>query len=231
MTTVLTAAPDLAERERDTKRTRFVLTASLIGSVVLVVFALFAPGWVSASVWAVGLSLTFLIYALATRDALLLRFIALAFLAGWIELLPDAWLVSHTDSLVYDPNEPFVSKSPVYMPLSWTAVLVQVGYFGWLLSRKVPMYAAMLLVGVLGALIIPFYEFISIVGGWWSYRNVPMILGVPYYIIMAEGLLMMSVPLLFRAVEKAPLWLIPVLALLQGIIMWAAVWVAYSLLG
>lgn len=226
-TLTVPAPPSAGERAR----TRFVLLSSGVGGLLLVVLAFWAPGWIGAATWAFGLSLVYLAYALATRDGLLLRFLLFGLVAGWVELLPDHWLVAHTGTLVYAPGEPIIDSSPLYMPFSWMVVFVQVGYLGWVLARRFSMPVAMAGVGVLGALIVPFYEYVSIAAGWWSYQNTPMIATVPYYIILAEGLLMVSLPPMFRACERLPLRYVPALALVQGLIIWGSAALAYTLVG
>ena len=75
------------------------------------------------------------------------------------------------------------------------------------------------------------YEHLAIAAGWWHYRNTPTLFNVPYYVILAEGLLMLSIPFMFRRCERARWAAIPPLGVVQGAIMWAACLVAYALVG
>ena len=34
------------------------------------------------------------------------------------------------------PDEPFCGVSPMYMPIAWAVVLIQVGYLGYLISKS-----------------------------------------------------------------------------------------------
>ncbi|QJW84429.1 hypothetical protein HK414_13645 [Ramlibacter terrae] len=64
------------------------------------------------------------------RDPVLARWLLPGFIAGWLEILTDAWLVRYTASLLYPPDEPMVLDSPLYMPFAWTLVLAQLGVLG-----------------------------------------------------------------------------------------------------
>ncbi len=214
----------------DRRRTVF-MSASMGVSILCLIFNAFVfKGWLSASIWSLGFTLLYVGYALITRDRLLVHFILFAILAGFAELPTDNWLVQHTGTLFYPGTEPMLWSSPAYMPFAWAVVLMQVGYIGWLLTRRFHMIRAMLMVMVLGALIVPFYEYLAIHAEWWSYGNTRMLGPVPVYIIIAEGLLMLSVPPFFKEGERKSLTYTPLLAVLQGGVMWLsciiAVWIA-----
>jgi len=100
-----------------------------------------------------------------------------------------------------------------------------------LLTEKYNIVKASLLLAVLGGLIIPFYEHLAIAAEWWSYKDTPTIFNVPYYVIMAEGLLMITVPKLFSLCKSVKVSLIPVLGIVQGLIMWGCCLIAYGLVG
>jgi hypothetical protein len=213
-------------------RTIFVFTVMALGILALIGCAYWWHGYVSASYWGYGFSLIFILYALIKKDKLLGRFIFFGMCAGWTELLPDHWIVAHTGTLVYPPNEPIIDSSPTYMPFSWMVVFMEIGYIGFLLSHKFSMVKTCIIVAILGSLIIPFYEYLAIDAAWWSYRDTPMIFHkVPYYIIIAEGLLMTSIPPLYRIVEKTKIQLIPLWGFLQGMIMWLCTLIAFAIIG
>jgi hypothetical protein len=213
------------------QRTVFVLSVMTIGMLLLVIDSLQDKGWISAAWWGYGLSLVFLVYGLVTRDGVLLRFFLFSVTAGFAELISDAWLVEYTCTLIYPHPEPMLLDSPAYMPFSWTVVLMEVGYIGWLLSKPWGMVKSSIFLCFLGAMLVPLYESWAIHAGWWYYQHTPQIFKVPEYVIIAEGLLMISVPFLLSKVQNAkPLYVI-LWGLAEGVVMLIACYIAYSLVG
>lgn len=215
----------------DKKRTLFVIYVMIISILVLIVDSLLKEGWVSAAVWSYGFSAVFLGYALLTRDKILLRFFLFVVTAGFAELIADKWLVDYTQTLIYPHLEPMLLSSPAYMPFSWTVVLMEVGYIGWLFSPRWGLIKASLFLCAFGAVLVPLYETWAIDAGWWYYHNTPTIFGVPQYVILAEGLLMLTVPYILSKVQKAKPLSIIGWGLVEGIVMLLACFVAYFLLG
>ncbi|MEJ7738425.1 MAG: hypothetical protein WKF97_13430 [Chitinophagaceae bacterium] len=213
------------------KRNIFILGSMAVAIIFLVINAYFFKGWISATLWGFGFTIAYVLYALITKDALLGRFLFFGMCAGWIELLPDHWLVAGTKTLIYPPDEPIIDSSPMYMPFSWLVVFIQIGYIGFLLTHKIGLFKASVIVTVLGALIIPVYEHLAIQAGWWSYQNTPTIFNVPYYVIVAEGLLMTTIPFFYKKCEKTKLIAIPLLGFIQGMIMWLTCIIAFALVG
>lgn len=216
-----------------TERNRnfFILGSMALAVLFLFFNAYFFKGWVSATLWGFGFSIAYIAYALVTKDALLGRFLLFGMCAGWVELLPDHWLVAGTQTLIYPPNEPIIDSSPLYMPFSWLTVFIQVGYIGFLLYKKMGLFKASLLVIVIGALTVPLYEHLAIQAGWWRYHNTPMLFNVPHYVIVAEGLLMATVPFFYSRCAKSSWAFIPVLGFIQGMIMWLCCIIAFALVG
>ena len=223
--------PDNADLKADTRRMWFILGSMVVAIGCLVLAALKYHGWYSAALWGFGFSAIYLLYAIIFNDKIMLHILLFTAVAGFTELLADNWLVVHTKTLLY-PFEPKLLSSPSYMPFSWIVVLTQVGYIGYLINKKHSLLFTSIAVGLLGCCIIPFYEFLAIHAGWWSYTGAPMIGGiVPVYIMVAEGLLMLSVPELFDRCETASLKKITLLGLIQGLIMWIACIVAFKICG
>jgi hypothetical protein len=54
---------------------------------------------------------------------------------------------------------------------------------------------------------------------------------VPYYVILAEGLLMSTIPFFYQKARTSPLWAIPLLGIAEGMIMWLCCIVAFNLVG
>ena len=220
--------PFLPETKR---RTWLVLGIMTLGIILLIIDSAQQKGWVSAAQWGYGLSALFLITALATSDRLLLRFFLFCITAGFVELVSDAWLVNYTDTLKYPLPEPMILSSPAYMPFSWSVVLMEIGYIGWLLSYRWNMVKASLALCLLGAVLVPLYESWAIHAGWWHYQNTPMILEVPLYVVLAEGILMITLPFMLRKVEHATPIAIVLWGLAEGVVMLLACFIAYGLVG
>lgn len=201
------------------------------GILLLIVDSIQQKGWISAAWWGYGLSAVFLTYGIITRDKLLLRFFLFCITAGFAELIADAWLVDYTQTLVYPMPEPMLLRSPAYMPFSWTVVLMEVGYIGWMLSYHWNLWKASVFLCLFGAMLVPLYETWAIHAGWWHYQNTPTIFKVPEYVIVAEGLLMISVPWLLRKVENASPMAIVLWGLVEGVAMLLACFIAFGLVG
>jgi hypothetical protein len=212
-------------------RTWFVLGVMTFGILLLIIDSIQQRGWISAAWWGYGLSLVFLLFGLATNDRLMLRFLVFCLTAGVAELIADAWLVQYTKTLVYPRPEPMLLSSPAYMPFSWTVVLMEVGYIGWLLSYRWNVMKASIFLFFLGAMLVPLYERWAIHAGWWHYRDTPMLFNVPQYVIVAEGLLMLTVPFMLRKVENAKPAMVLIWGLAEGVVMLVACFLAYALVG
>jgi hypothetical protein len=222
--------PENADLNAEKRRTFFILGSMVLAIGALVLAALKFHGWHSAAFWGFGFSALYLLYAIIFNDKVMLRFLVFTTVAGFTELLADNWLVLSTKTLIY-PFEPKLLSSPSYMPFSWIVVLTQIGYIGYLIHKKYSTLVTSIAVGILGCCIIPFYEYLAITAGWWSYTGTPMIGVVPVYIFVAEGLLMLSIPQLFDRCETASLKLITLLGFLQGLVMWGACIVAFKIFG
>jgi hypothetical protein len=98
------------------------------------------------------------------------------------------------------------------------------------LSQRWSLPLASLGIGLIGALTIPLYEEWAKGAGWWFYRNTRMLSNAPWYIIGGEFLIVLTLPLMIRAAEKArPGWSIA-LGVLQGLWIWVAYALAFALL-
>ncbi len=137
-----------------------VVIATVVINVVAVSLLTFAP-W---SDWRTGVALNVVDncllvgFALVRKDALLGRFLLFGLLVGFSELPADAWLVDHTRTLDYSiGGGPMIWRSPLWMPLAWEVVAVQFGYIGLRLWERFGKIG-LLMIGLLGAINIPFYE-------------------------------------------------------------------------
>ncbi len=173
--------PNDTSLERDRLR---VVIATIVINIVAVSLLTFAP-W---SDWRTGAALNvvdnclLLGFVLAKRDALLARFLLFGVFVGFTELAADAWLVDYTHTLDYSiGGGPMIWRSPVWRPLAWEVVAVQFGYIGLRLRERFGR-VSLLVIGLLGAINIPFYEEMAPRIHWWQYSGCRMISFTPWYI-------------------------------------------------
>src|SRR5215813_12654777 len=171
------------ERER-----LVVVIATIVINVVAVSLLTFAP-W---SDWRTGAALNFVDncllvgFTVVRRDALLARFLLFGVAVGLTELAADAWLVDYTRTLDYSiGGGPMIWRSPLWMPLAWEVVAVQFGYIGLRLWERFGK-PGLVMIGLLGAINIPFYEEMARRIHWWQYSGCRMISFTPWYIILGE---------------------------------------------
>lgn len=137
-------------------------------------------------------------FAIVRRDLFLGRLLVFGFAVGMTELAADAWLVDHTRTLDYSVGGgPMIWRSPIWMPLAWEVVAVQFGYIGLRLLERFGRLG-LLLVGLLGAINIPFYEEMARRIHWWQYSGCRMVSFTPWYIILGEFGIAVGLALLAR---------------------------------
>src|SRR5947208_10984185 len=168
-------------------RLRIVIVTIAI-NVVAVSLLCFAP-W---SDWRTGAALNFVDncllvgFILVRCDSLLGRFIIFGLAVGLTELAADAWLVDYTGTLDYSiGGGPTIWRSPLWMPFAWEVVAVQFGYIGLRLWDRFGRIG-LVMIGLLGAINIPFYEQMARRIHWWKYSGCKMISFTPWYIILGE---------------------------------------------
>ena len=200
-----------------------------------IVAAVLGAGWPTAV--ATDLAATAYLFALAARRAwrpLLARLFLLGLVAGVLELFTDAAGESFAHSLVYPPGEPMLWASPLYMPLSWAIVLTQLGYLGWRLAGlapRLPLALAVLLTGLAGAAIVPFYEEMAYYAGWWHYAAAPHLGHTPLYVLLFEGGVATLLPIVTHALPRLPLARVALAGVLVGAWMPCAALLAWLALG
>src|SRR5256886_12417983 len=196
--------------ERDRLR---VVIATIVINIIVVSLLTYAP-W---SDWRTGAALNFVDnclligFALVRRDALLWRFLIFGTIVGFTELTADAWLVDYTRTLDYSIGGwPMIWRSPVWMPLAWEVVAVQFGYIGLRLWERFGK-TGLLMMGLLGAINIPFYEEMARRIHWWQYSGCRMISFTPWYIIVGEFGIALVFALLARTLRRDS-WRVAVVA-------------------
>ncbi|MDQ2659281.1 MAG: hypothetical protein M3Y03_02555 [Verrucomicrobiota bacterium] len=203
-----------------------VIVATILVNIVGVLLLQLAP-W---SDWRTGLALNFIDNALLLgfvilrRDLLLGRFLLFGLVVGLSELPADAWLVGVTRTLDYSiGGGPMLWLSPGWMPLAWEIVAVQFGYLG---LRSWERFGApgLALIGLFGAVNIPFYEEMARKIHWWQYRDCRMLSFTPYYIIVGEFGIALALALLAKTL-RAGSWRT---AILGGLIAGVAIFLCYA---
>lgn len=198
------------------------LTALSVGLAFTLVAAYLFPGSPEGKLWAyAGLFVRASLY-LWSGEALrgrggetLARLFHLGLVAGVFELLVD-WGLIHwvaQGRLTYlTGNDVVLLGSPVWMPLAWACVIVELGYpalrlFG-ILNRRISTGAAALLASVLigigAGVTVGFYEYYAWLAGWWRYEPAHAMLG-PYcatFIPLGELFMFLAVlPIAARALD------------------------------
>lgn len=226
------------EKENDLRRPKFVLFTIVVLLVVNLSSSLIlSTQWWKSAVFAVALNLSiYACYIVYHRDWVLLRWMIVVVLAGFVELVADWWLVVHAGpvsggtelvhgNLVYGVM-PHIWRSPAYMPLAWGGVLIQVIALGYFFHGRMGMLKASLLTGVIGGVNIPIYEHIARGAEWWTYVTTTMLIkNAPWYIVIGEFLC--CLPLVWIAVNARQAK--PGRLVLYGVIAGGSIFVAYYL--
>src|SRR2546430_9067417 len=195
----------------------WIVLATIAINIVAVSLLTFAP-W---SDWRTGATLNIVDNSLLVgfvvlrRDALLARLLLFGLVVGFAELPADAWLVDYTHTLDYSiGGGPMIWRSPVWMPLAWEVVAVQFGYIGLRLWERFGKLG-LLMIGLLGAINIPFYEEMARRIHWWQYTGCRMISYTPWYIIIGEFGIALVFALLARTLRRDS-WRVAVVAGVAG---------------
>jgi Domain of unknown function (DUF6989) len=217
--------PDAHDPARERGRL-LVVIATIVINIVAVSLLTFAP-W---SDWRTGAALNFVDncllvgFAVVRRDAFLARFLLFGVAVGFTELAADAWLVDYTRTLDYTiGGGPMIWRSPLWMPLAWEVVAVQFGYIGLRLWERFGK-SGLVMIGLLGAINIPFYEEMARRIHWWQYSGCRMISYTPWYIILGEFGIAVAFALLARTLRRGS-W--PV-AFVSGVVGGASIFVCYA---
>jgi len=214
----------------ESRRLRIVL-ATIVINVAAVALLAFVP-W---SDWKTGLALNLFDNALLLgfvvlyRDALLARLMIFGLATGFAELAADAWLVGYTRTLDYSVGGgPMLWRSPVWMPIAWEIVAVQFACLGlWLRDRLGG--AGLAVIGVLGAINIPYYEEMAKRIHWWQYSGCRMISNTPYYIILGEFGIAIALTLLAKSLRHGSAAKTGLLGIAGGVAIFICYLLAYGL--
>jgi hypothetical protein len=105
-------------------------------------------------------------------------------------------------------------RSPFWMPLAWQVVAVQFGYIGLRLWERFGKLG-LLVIALLGAINIPFYEEMARRIHWWQYSGCRMISFTPRYIILGEFGIALTFALLALTVRRGS-WRVAIFAGVAG---------------
>lgn len=238
-----------------------LVALTIVLDVICAVFALGWPSAAATNVIC-ALYLLGMALARPAWRPLLARLFVLGFAAGVLELFTDFAGERVAHSLIYPAGEPLLWGSPYYMPLSWAIVLTQLGYLAWRLrglgspvplwpadesapkrrwrqspparagARHVPLWLAVVITGLAGAALVPFYEEMAWYARWWRYTPVALMVGhTPLYVLVFEGLVAALLPLLMVRLLTRPLRDAVTLGLIEGVWMPVAALVAWLAVG
>ena len=134
------------------------------------------------------------------------RLFALGIVAGTFELLVD-WGLIHwvgNGKLIYlTDNDVVLLGSPVWMPLAWACVIVELGYPAVRLFGKFRnAIAATLITAAGGGVTVGFYEYFAYRAQWWRYEKANAMIGnfCALFIPLGEFLMFLAVlPIVARA--------------------------------
>lgn len=213
------------------KEVLFIVSTMVLTIGITLLSAHFDWGYRSALLLAIGMYGAIATFAFRFGDRFLKKLLLFGILAGFTELIADAWLVHGIDSLVYPAQEPQIWASPIYMPFAWAVVLIQVGYLGWLYAQNHAMPKAMGISFLIGMVFIPMFETCAKFADWWYYNPTPMILNTPIYIIVGEGLITLVLPLIYDKENTKPYLFFAVAGIVQGLWVFVSYFLAYQIFG
>lgn len=208
----------------------------LISAGILVMWSLLSSimnlGPITASIITYSLYVFYWVYAIRFRNPLILRLVIFGTVAGILELYTDHYLVDTINSLVYPQKEWMIWSSPAYMPFAWSNVILQLGFIGVLLTRKLGIPKASVILCFAGGMYIPLYEHLANNAGWWWYKkNTLMVFNAPVYVIICEALISLSLPILIQYAEHHSVKKTIGLGLLEGVWILISAFLAFTIAG
>jgi hypothetical protein len=165
----------------------------------------------------------------------------LGIVAGLFELVVDWWLVNGITNGRLDylgARDVVLLASPVWMPLAWACVIVELGYpavrlFGMMRKRMTERAAAIVasvVIALLAGITIGFYEYFAYRAGWWKYAPANAMIGsfCALFIPLGEALMFLAMlPIASRALSRDDR---PIASAVAGGAAFAvAIWAGYAL--
>ncbi len=188
-------------------RTVLATIALSVVSVLILRDQPWSDGRTAAVLNAVSLAV-FAAHVLYYKDQAMARLLLFGLGLGVMELVADALCVTFTGTLDYSVSRSAqIGLSPFWMPTAWLVVAAQIGYLGRRFMQRFGDLRGMALTALLGAINIPFYEEMAWHAHWWRYQNSKMLGHTPYYIIVAEMVIGLTLgPLAARAMAPGASW-------------------------
>ncbi len=218
-----------------------VIFAMLITSLATTLAGTIKKPWPFAVVTYI-VAVIFVTSSILLKDVRFQRLLVFGLVTGVVELLTDWYHVIVFKSLVYLDHSFFsILASPEYMPLGWMNVIVQMSYIGLRLREEfdwsIP--GTMVVIGILGALNIPYYEEMAFSAGAWYYTASWMIGHTPIWVVAAYFVEIPWVVPIIAKIEKVledrdanhPLFVLLLLVMggiLMGIVIFIGGFVTYS---
>lgn len=213
-----------------------VITLAILFAVSIVNASLQLGEWPLIVVIA-ALYLAFFIYGARTRDHTIWIWLLYGLVTGLVEVASDcdSFLVDEVKVLVYPPHGLKIGVSPAYLPMAWGLIWTMLGLIGQWLRRQQTILRHSVLIGLLGATLIAVFENLARQAGWWYYRDTPMLVWCPFFVILFEFLsTVVIVPIGWQiarsTLRNAYLWAI-VFGVASGIWMCVAMRISFALLG
>ena len=207
----------------DTTTIRFVISSALFLMGWSVISSINAYGPWSASFISFFLYGAYWLYYMLTKNQLIFRLLIIGTIAGFLELFADHYLVDVIHSLVYPQKEAMLWSSPLYMPIAWSNIILQLSFVGVLLTNRFGLLKASILLCIAGGMYIPLYEHLANNAGWWYYlKNTPMVFNAPVYVVICEALISLSLPLIIGLSEHNKI----IKSIFLGIIL--GIWIMFS---
>ncbi|MFO1462433.1 MAG: hypothetical protein U1F66_01520 [bacterium] len=137
----------------------------------------------------------------------LYRLFLMGLVAGGFELLVDWGLihwVPHGKLVYLTGNDVVLLGSPVWMPLAWACVIVEMAYpalrlFGQLRTRLgegKALAIASLAIAALAGFTVGAYEYLAFLAGWWKYEPAHTMIGPYCALFIPVGEFLMFLPIL-----------------------------------
>jgi hypothetical protein len=177
----------------------------------------------------------------ARGGAVLARIFQLGVVAGLFELVVDWWLVNGVSNGRLDylgKPDVVLLASPIWMPLAWACVVVELGYpavrlFGLLRSRLGARGAALLAsasIAISAGVTVGIYEVLAARAGWWRYSPAHAMIGPSCALFIPVGEMLMFLAILPVAARTLSREDRPVAsAIVSGAIFAAAIFGGYAL--
>lgn len=214
--------------------------------VIIAVSVLFSVSIVNASLQSgerplvfviLALYVAFFLYGLKTRDHTIWIWLLYGLVTGFVEVASDcdSFLTHDVKVLVYPDTFPKIGVSPAYLPFAWGLIWTVLGLVGQWLRRQQTLLKPTVLIGLLGAALIALFENLARQAGWWYYRDTPMLVWCPFFVLLFEFLsTVVIVPIGWKitksSVRGAYMWAI-IFGILSGIWMCIAMRIGFAVFG